>query len=212
MTMPNAERRMQQGRRSRHRLHPAFCISALLLVIAAAGCSRLHAKSTPDEPPLAVPTAPPRDVEPTDAEAPPPLPMPKEPARRAPATRPTPPPPSPKPEAPKTEAPKPEPPKPDTPEPPKPEEAPKSPPTTLQTTPSGAEGELERSIRASLTRATGDLNHIDYRALNADARTQYDTAKRFVHQAEDAIRAKNLVFAKNLADKAAALAAQLAGK
>jgi len=63
-----------------------------------------------------------------------------------------------------------------------------------------------------LTRATTDLNRIDYRALNADARTQYDTAKRFVTQAQEALRAKNLVFARNLADKAAALAVQLAGK
>ena len=41
--------------------------------------------------------------------------------------------------------------------------------------------------------------------------TQYDTAKRFIRQAEDAMRTKNLLFAKNLADKAAALAAQLGG-
>jgi hypothetical protein len=41
-----------------------------------------------------------------------------------------------------------------------------------------------------LTRATTDLNRIDYRALNADARTQYDTAKRFVTQAQEALRAK----------------------
>jgi hypothetical protein len=33
-----------------------------------------------------------------------------------------------------------------------------------------------------------------------------------MRQADDAIRAKNLVFAKNLADKAAALAAQLASR
>ena len=56
-----------------------------------------------------------------------------------------------------------------------------------------------------------ELNRIDYRVLNTDARSQYDTAKRFVQQAEDAIRMKNLPFAKNLADKAAALAAQLGG-
>ena len=60
-----------------------------------------------------------------------------------------------------------------------------------------------------MARAGGDLNRIDYRALNADARTQYDTAKRFIQQAEEAIRAKNLPFAKNLADKAAVLATQL---
>ena len=63
-----------------------------------------------------------------------------------------------------------------------------------------------------MTRAGVDLNRIDYRALNADARTQYDTAKRFIQQAADAIRAKNLPFAKNLADKAATLATQLGGK
>ena len=61
-------------------------------------------------------------------------------------------------------------------------------------------------------RATADLNRIDYRALNAEARVQYDTAKRFISQAQEALRAKNLVFARSLADKAAALAAQLAGK
>jgi uncharacterized protein (DUF885 family) len=71
---------------------------------------------------------------------------------------------------------------------------------------------MERGIRASLTRARADLGRIDYRALNADARTQYDTAKRFIRQADDAIRSKNLVFAKSLADKAAALAAQLGGR
>ena len=82
---------------------------------------------------------------------------------------------------------------------------------TLQTTPAAEQGEVERAIRATMTRAGGDLNRIDYRALNADARTQYDTAKRFIQQAEDAIRMKNLPFAKNLADKAAVLAAQLCG-
>ena len=66
--------------------------------------------------------------------------------------------------------------------------------------------------RASLSRANADLSRIDYRMLNADAKTQYDTAKRFIRQADDAMRTKNLVFAKNLADKAAALAAQLGGK
>ena len=96
-------------------------------------------------------------------------------------------------------------------EPPKAEEPPK-PPATLQTTPATAEGEVERAIRALLQRATADLNRVDYRALNADARTQYDTAKRFGRQADEAIRTKNLVFAKNLAEKAATIAAQLAGR
>jgi hypothetical protein len=37
-------------------------------------------------------------------------------------------------------------------------------------------------------------------------------AKRLINQAEEAVRAKNLVFASNLADKAAALAAELSGR
>jgi hypothetical protein len=71
---------------------------------------------------------------------------------------------------------------------------------------------VERGIRASIARANADLNRVDYRALNSDARNQYDTAKRFIRQAEDAMHAKNLVFAKSVADKSAALAAQLAGR
>ena len=57
-----------------------------------------------------------------------------------------------------------------------------------------------------------DLNRINYQNLSSDGRTQYDMAKRFVSQAEDALRAKNLPFANNLADKAASIATQLAGR
>jgi outer membrane biosynthesis protein TonB len=182
---------------------PAFCFSALLV----SGCVHAQAKSTPDLPPLTMPAPPPRDVEPAEVEAPTPVPLAVEPARTPPA-RPRPVPPAPKPEPPKTE-----PPKVDAPvEPPKPPDEPARPPTTLQTTPATAEGEVERGIRGTLQRASTDLNRVDYRALNADARTQYDTAKRFVTTADEAIRTKNLVYAKNLAEKAATIAAQLAGR
>ena len=180
---------------------------AALLALTLAGCTHAHATSSPPSPPLDVPAPPPRDVVPADAETPPPAPQPQEPARTAPARpRPTPP----REQPPRAEAPKPEPAPPA--ETAKPDEPPKPPATPLQTMPPNAEGDAERAIRATLQRATGDLNRVDYRALNADARTQYDTAKRMVRQADDAVRAKNLVFAKNLADKAAALAAQLAGR
>ena len=186
-------------------------LCAALIALAAAGCARAHAKTSPPSPPLEVPEPPPRAVESTDAEAPPPIPLPQEPARNAPA-RPRPQPPREQ-TRPATEPPKTEPPKAEAPaaETPKPEEPPK-PPTTLQTIPTNAEGDVERAIKATLQRANGDLSRVDYRALNADARNQYDTAKRIMRQAEDAARTKNLVFAKNLADKAAALAAQLAGR
>ena len=188
-----------------------LCLSVGVLLTS--GCSRARAKTEPDAPALNVPAPPPREVEVADATvpAPPPPPPPEEPARRAPAppapVRPRPAPPRPEPApAPAAAAPAPA-------EPPKPVEEPAKPPTTtLQTAPTGNEGEVERTIRTVLTKATADLNRIDYRALNADARTQYDTAKRFVTQAQQALRAKNLVFARNLADKAAALAAQLGGK
>ena len=98
-------------------------------------------------------------------------------------------------------------------EPPRPaEEPPKTPPpTTLQTTPTQREGEVERRVRILIAQAMNDLNRVNYQALNVDARNQYDTAKRFATQAEEALRARNLVFASNLADKAAGLAAQLLG-
>jgi hypothetical protein len=181
----------------------------VLIAPLAAACTHAQAKATPEMPPLEMPAPPPRDVQPNDVEAPPPVSLVTEPAHNPPARL------RPAATPPRTEAPKTEPPKPETPpiEPPKPADEPAKPPlTTLQTTPATAEGEVERGIRASLQRANTDLNRIDYRALNADARTQYDQAKRFVQQADEAMRTKNLVFARSIADKAATIAAQLAGR
>ena len=194
----------QDGRPFRRFCHPAilpFCLSAISLSLT--GCTHAQVKTTPEMPAIEMPPPPPRDVEPNEAEAPQPVPLVAEPVHNTPAR------PRPAPQPSKPEPPKPEPPPV---EPPKPAEEPAKAPTTLQTTPATAEGDVERGIRASLQRATADLNRVDYRALNTDARTQYDTAKRFVRQADDALRMKNLVFAKNLADKAATLAAQLAGR
>jgi hypothetical protein len=63
-----------------------------------------------------------------------------------------------------------------------------------------------------MSRAQRDLNRVDYRSLNQEARDQYEFAKSFIRQADDAIRVKNLTFAKTVADKAVILAAQLAGR
>lgn len=190
-------------------LIPALLVLAASL--ATTGCFRAQAKAMPDAPPLDMPAPPARVVETSDPEMPQPIPLPGEPARNAPSrARPTPPQ--------RTEAPRPaEPPKLDPPTPPvdaaKPPEEPKpQPPSTLQTTPAEREGEVERHVRGVLTQATSALNRVNYRALNNDARTQYDAAKSLIRQAEEAIRAKNLNFANNLADKAAALAGQLGGR
>jgi len=180
----------------------------VLMAPVAAACSHAQAKTTPEMPPLEMPVPPPRDVQPTEVEAPPPVPLVTEPAHNPPARlRPTPP-------ARTEPRPAAEPPKPEPPptEPPKPADEPPKPLTTLQTTPAAAELEVERGIRASIQRANTDPNRIDYRALNTDARTQYDSAKRFLQTADDAIRTKNLVLAKTVAEKAAVIAAQLAGR
>ena len=180
-----------------------------LLAVFASGCVRAHAKTVPQAPeaPLEVPAPPPHDVEQTDVEAPPP--PPPAPAPEPPRTQPPRPRPTAQPQPPRSEPPKSEPPPAEAPKPT--EEAPRG-SGTLQTTPATAEAELERSVRATLTRAANELNRIDYRGLNANAQIQYDTAKRFVRQADEAVRAKNLVFAKNLADKAAVIADQLGGR
>ena len=178
---------------------------ACLCAWAVSGCAHVTARTEPS-PALDVPTAPPRDVEPaavpTTEEAPAPTPAPEPPSipesRRGAAPRP----PAPPREQPPAEAPK----------PPAVAATPTKPPATLQTTPAAADEELERGIRTTLVHASAELDRCDYRRLGADARIQYDTAKRFILQAEDAVRDKNLVFARNLADKALTLAIQLSGK
>jgi hypothetical protein len=180
--------------------------SLMLLVGLTTGCARARAKTMPTLPPLEMPAPPPRIVLPMQAEVEPqePSPVTEEPRRAQPAPA------RPRPATPAATSNVAEPP----PAPVPPSTQPAAPPapgTVLQTTPASEQGEVERAIRATMTRAMAELNRIDYRVLNTDARSQYDTAKRFVQQAEDAIRMKNLPFAKNLADKAAALAAQLGG-
>jgi outer membrane biosynthesis protein TonB len=183
------------------------CAGLAVCASGVVGCTHAQARTVPDAP-LAMPAPPPRSVEPIDIEMPEPVPMPEEPAHRAPARRQPPP----RPADPKPDI-KLEPPKPEIPpaEPPKPVEEPPK-PSALQMTPVANEAELERSIRSTLVHANTDLKRVDFRTLNSDAKTQYDFANRYIQQAEDALGKKNLVFAKTFADKAAALAVQLAGK
>jgi hypothetical protein len=71
---------------------------------------------------------------------------------------------------------------------------------------------MQRSIRVHLDGAIENLNRVDYNLLGAEGRANFDQTRRFIAQAEEALRAKNLVFAATVADKAATLAAQLAGR
>jgi hypothetical protein len=203
------------GGNQRRRGSALFALMLLcLFAVLNGGCLRLFARSAPEMPPLEVPMPPPRAVETADAEPPPPGTLVEVPASSLPpaaaTARPRPPAPA-RPDTAKVEPPKPE---------PAPvaadlpvAEAPRAAAgTTLQTAPPEREAELEKTINELLGRASGTLNRVDYRRLNADARLQYDQAKRFAEQAAEAVRAKNLLYAYNLADKAATLAAQLAGR
>ena len=187
-------------------------VALLLVTTGLAGCTKAQAKVAPEQPPLDVPAPPPRNVEATEVEPPPPAPVVEEPAARPAPARPRPAPPA----SQRAEPAKPEPARADAQppvEPPKPADDVKGPPPDpLQTTPASRAAQVERRIQDMLKRATANLNRVDYRSLNVDARTQYDQAKRFISQARDALREKNLVFATNLADKANTLAAQLAGR
>jgi len=79
---------------------------------------------------------------------------------------------------------------------------------TLTPTP-GSETQTANAIRALIDRATRDLSRVNVGSLNNDGRAQYDTARRFIQQAEEALKARNVVFAGKLADKAATMAAVL---
>ena len=176
----------------------AAVVAAALLV---GGCRRPQVRTEPAPPALDMPTPPPRDVEPTDAQVPPLVPLVDVPPRTVerprtptPATR----------DGGRAE------PRPESPaEPLKPVEEPRPATTTLQTASTEQEAELERRVRAMLQTAGADLNRIDYRRLNPDEQHQYDTVKSFIRQAEDALRDKNLVFAQTMAEKATTLTKQL---
>ena len=177
-----------------------------MLALAAAGASAC-VKSKPvlaaDGPPLAMPAPPSRVF------APPQEPVPVE---------------TPPPEIADVEPPKPAPPRPARPRPvpaeaakPEPEPAPVAaapvpdPPRELRTTPSAADANAERQVRDLLAKAHRALGRFEYRKLSNEGRSQYDQAKRFAEQADQAIKERNFVFAATLAEKAATLASQLGG-
>jgi outer membrane biosynthesis protein TonB len=172
-------------------------LAAALLALASGGCATARAKTMVAPTPLEVPAPPPRIIVPPDPEPTPPTPIitevtPKPPAA---ARRPAPP----RPET-KTEAPKPADP---------PAVAP-APTATLQPVLPTSTSEAKRQVREQLARAREDLKRVNVAALSADAKSQYDTALRFVAQADQALNEGNLVFAAKVAEKAAGLAASLA--
>lgn len=183
------------------------------LVIAAGmsgGCATPRPHVEPELPPLNAPPPPPRLLPPLaggpieGAAAPPPPetgPTPQPARRRSEAPRPPE-----RQETKPTDAQRPE-------EPAQAEEAaPLAPAPVLQLAPTTESNASEETIRQQLARATKDLSHVDYVALSADAKVQYDTAKRFMVLSDQAIKDRNFVFARTLADKAAVIAAVLSSR
>ncbi|MGE4163737.1 MAG: hypothetical protein AB7G23_18585 [Vicinamibacterales bacterium] len=192
---------MMKAARPGRRPHAAWAL--LVLLATTGGCARSRPDVVPDGPPLAMPLPPPRVLAPveeplpattTAADAEPPQEPPRTPPARTTTRRP--------PQEPRAEA------------PPAPEEpgvaaAPSEPPRELRPAASAGDVAAERAVRDLLTRASRDLTRVDYGRLSRDLRAQYDLSKRFVQQAEQAIRERNFLFASTLADKAASLATGL---
>jgi hypothetical protein len=185
----------------------------LLIVLPAAACASASAKAKAPEvrPPLSVPPPPPRVIEPLPSTEAPSL----EPVADLPAP-PTPPAPRPRQQAPRDQAkvePKPENNKPESP----PETATATTPAAAPVPPlrtgSTADGpEAVKQVRDVMDRANRMLLSIDYRNLGNERKANYDSAKNFIKQAEEALKTGNSVFAKSLADNAERIAKELGGK
>jgi hypothetical protein len=171
-----------------------------MLAFVVGGCARPQVRTQPEMPPLEVPPAPPRSVvPPPPEEPPPPAQEPETPARKPTRPRPAPA---------RTEGTTRTDPQPPAAQPPP---APPVPTGALQTTPPASQAEAVKNIRDLLAKAQRDLGRVPYAGLNADGKAQYDTARRFIGQAEQALKDQNLVFGLTLADKAATLARSLVG-
>lgn len=167
-----------------------FALAAILALaagIGASACAKAQARTPAARPaPLEVPAPPARVVIPVTVKVPEPSP-PTDPSgppeARPPATAGTP--------------------------PARPVERPAAPPgqqtpPVLQTTPNTAA--IEQRTRDLLAAARRDLAKVERGKLPEKSRSQFDTASRFVRLAEEALAAKNYLFAQQLAESAAALA------
>jgi hypothetical protein len=176
-------------------------VVALVCGLAAAGtlpaCAKARAAEAPAMPTLAPPEVPPRVV----AEYAPDPPLPAAPVTTEALAVPSRPVRPPRRETPRAD------PVDDAPVPPAAVPAAAPPPSLTLQTPGNAQA--DQSVRTLLARAARDLGRVDYATLDTDGKAQYDTARRFMQQADDALKARNVMFAGKLADKAATMAAVL---
>jgi hypothetical protein len=171
-------------------------LAALLTAASGLGCATAQARAGTAGPVLAAPVPPSHEIHVPPDAAPPaaadaPASKPQRTPPRATPTRPekpdaTPPPPAAAVTPPPVEAPAPQP---------------------LQTTRDVAEA--ARRVNALLDQAVVNLDRTDYRALGTELKAEYDTARRFIRQANEALKARNVAYAEQLAAKASTIAARL---
>jgi hypothetical protein len=179
-------------------------IILLLAALGASACATTQASAPVERPALEVPPVPPRVIEP----APAPLAAPDPVAELPPAPAP------PKPRPPQRDTTKPDP----KPEVPAVEPPPSTPPAAqppvppLRTASSPDSAEATRQISDIRNRAKKLLEGTDYQKLSQEQQAQYDNAKRFIDEADEALKAKNFEFARGVAEKAERLARELQGR
>lgn len=183
-------------------------VRAFLLIGFAAlagACTTTKAATPVERPALEVPPPPPRVVVPL-----PPPERPIDPVENIGPGAPAPPP------RPRSQRERDTPAKPEVkPEEPKPAETapPAAQPTPPLRMPETANAtELVRQIQESITRARTILGKVHYGPLSNVHKKAYDDSKLFAQQAEEALKANNVAFAKELADKAERLAKELQGR
>jgi hypothetical protein len=178
-----------------------FIGTSIVAAVLVCGCASNPTRST-GVVALQIPEPPPKpDILPVPApEAPPerPAAAPIEPPATVPAARPTPPV--------QTNAGAQSAPQTPTAPVPAPEAAPPTPAPELRPAGTAAKSLTGAQVRESLDRTKQKLDAIDRRRLNAGQRADYDSARRFLAQADTAVKANNLLLAQSSVEKAEALA------
>ena len=188
----------------RRRLSAVLCAVVLIGPAALAGtaCRTARAAEPIDRPALEVPPPPPRVIIPLPGPNVPPRLEPVEELPTATDKSPT---------KPRANRDKPDPTKQDAKiepvEPPNQPPPPATPPLRLEN-PNSAQ--LSNHVRDTLARARAIIDGIDRKSLTLETRRKaYDQAKLFAEEAEDAIQKNNLVYAKEVAEKAERLASSI---
>jgi hypothetical protein len=185
----------------------------VLAALSGSACASAAAKSPVDRPAMNVPAPPPRVLEPPAELDPEPVgDLPSPPTSTPTTSRPNrqreknstaEAKPEVKPEAKPAEV---------TPPPPEPAAPPPAPAAQLRTPQTADPSGAAKTVQATIDRARASLNSINFTAQSDERKKAYNDVKRFINQAEDAMKQGNFVFGQAVATKAETLARELAGK